>query len=235
MTSNRASIPRPLAVGLLRHVPDGSLEMLKLLALGLMTLDHINTYLWQSQVPWAYNVGRMAMPIFGVVFALNLARPEALEPTVYLRLARRLFGFGVLASVPYMAFNGPRPLNILFTFLVASLVCFSLQRGGPWMAAGLALFIVGGALVEYGWPGIAFVVAAWSCFRAPGAWRMVILALVWASLYVINRNQWALLAAPICFACMQLDVNLPRWRWLFYVYYPAHLAALWLLGRFVFD
>jgi len=50
-------------------------------------------------------------------------------------------------------------------------------------------------------------------------------------LYVINRNLWALEALPLIFAAGQVKMSLPRGRLTFYVYYPAHLAVLWIVAR----
>ena len=36
---------------------------------------------------------------------------------------------------------------------------------------------------------------------------------------------------PLIFAASQVKINVPRGRLGFYVYYPAHLAALWGLER----
>ena len=44
-------------------------------------------------------------------------------------------------------------------------------------------------------------------------------------------NLWALAALPLIFAAGQVNVNVPRGRLGFYVYYPAHLAALWIVTR----
>ena len=52
-----------------------------------------------------------------------------------------------------------------------------------------------------------------------------------AALYVINRNLWAIAALPLIFAAGQVSVKVPRIRLGFYVYYPAHLAVLWVLER----
>ena len=52
-----------------------------------------------------------------------------------------------------------------------------------------------------------------------------------ASLYVINRNLWALAALPLIFAAGQVNVNMPRGRLGFYVYYPAHQAVIWGVAR----
>jgi hypothetical protein len=52
-----------------------------------------------------------------------------------------------------------------------------------------------------------------------------------ACLYVVNRNLWALAAMPLIFAARHVKIKLPRGRLGFYIYYPAHLAALWGLAR----
>ena len=52
-----------------------------------------------------------------------------------------------------------------------------------------------------------------------------------ASLYIINRNLWALAALPLIFAAGQFKLSVPRGRLGFYVYYPAHLAVLWIVVR----
>ena len=47
-------------------------------------------------------------------------------------------------------------------------------------------------------------------------------------LYLINDNLWALAALPILFLLAHVSVTAPRMQWVFYAFYPAHLAAaLW--------
>lgn len=203
---------------------DGSLQLMKLVAVMLMTLDHINTHIWEGISPFAFNLGRLAMPIFAVVFAFNLSRPGALERHSFERLALRLIGFGMVASVPYMALNGSWPLNILFTFLMALAVCLLLERGHYRFA--VFCFLIGGLLVEYLWFGIALVAAAWWYFKQPAALRLALLLLMWAGLGIVNGSHSALLAIPLVWMLSLVRVNLPRSRWAFYVYYPAHLALI---------
>ena len=52
-----------------------------------------------------------------------------------------------------------------------------------------------------------------------------------AALYIINRNLWAIAALPIIFVGGQVSIKVPRIRLGFYVYYPVHLAVLWVLVR----
>jgi len=56
------------------------------LGLALMTLDHINKHLLHERVTALFDLGRMALPLFGLVLAYNLARPGTLERGVYIRV-----------------------------------------------------------------------------------------------------------------------------------------------------
>jgi hypothetical protein len=54
-----------------------------------------------------------------------------------------------------------------------------------------------------------------------------------AALFIINRNFWALAAIPLILAATQVRLTVPRTRFAFYVYYPAHLAALWAIRQWL--
>lgn len=210
----------------------GSLEALKWLALVLMTLDHVNTFLYDGKFPALFKLGRVAMPIFGFVLAYNLARPDALEDGVYGRAIKRLALFGLLASPVFVALVGWLPLNILFTLLLAAALMYLIEEDGPWrVMAALALLIAGGALVEFQWFGVLYCLAAWLYCKRPSWLRLITWVAAAASLHAVNHNLWALAALPIIFSFAHLPVSVPRLRHLFYVYYPAHLGVLWILGK----
>lgn len=221
------AVPLPRLV-----ISDGTLEAIKWTALVLMVLDHVNKYLLHDSVPSLFAIGRAAMPLFGFVLAYNLARPESLVSGAYRRVALRLAFFGAIASVPFIGLGGLGwgwwPLNIMVTFLVATGTMYCIDRGGYWRLIALCLFLVGGASVEFWWPAIALIVAAWSYVRSPswpalGIWMASTMAL-----YFINGNLWALTALVWIFAAPLVMLNVPRLRSFFYVFYPAHLALLWL-------
>jgi hypothetical protein len=109
------------------HIADGTLEALKWAALALMLLDHVNTFLYNRSLPGAYEAGRWVAPVFAFVLAYNLARPDALQLGIHLRVMRRLALYGVLAAPPFMALIGRWwPLNILFLLLAATAVIYGL-------------------------------------------------------------------------------------------------------------
>jgi TraX protein len=216
------------------HIPNGTVEALKWLALSLMTGDHINKYLFNGTMPVFFEAGRLALPVFVFILAYNLARPGSFERGVYVRMARRLALFGALASAPFIALGGLSagwwPLNVLFTLLVVTTCAYLVQKGGRLhlFVAGL-VFLLGGGLVEFCWPGAALGLAVWSYCKQP-TWTSAAVALVaCAALWFINRNLWALASLPLLLVASRVDLPMPRLRWAFYAYYPLHLAALWLI------
>ncbi|HEX6705737.1 MAG TPA: TraX family protein [Albitalea sp.] len=211
------------------HIPDGTLEALKWVALLLMLLDHVNTFLFDRTLPGAYQVGRWVAPVFGFVLAYNLARPDALQRGLHLRVMRRLLVFGLLATPPFMALVGRWwPLNILFLLLAGAATIYGLDRG-DWAGVAIAAVAlgVGGLLAEYFYPGVAMVVAAWAFCRQPDGRHFALWVLFTASLVFLNGNLWALTAVPVLLLAPHVDLRVPRLRWTFYALYPLHLAVLW--------
>lgn len=216
------------------QLDDGSLELLKWIALFTMTVDHINKYLLNGTTPWMFDVGRTAMPIFVTVLAYNLARPGALSRGAYGRTALRLVTFGTLATPAFLALGGAIdgfwPLNILFTLLALTGILSCLDKGG-WFGASIAtaIFLIGGSLVEFWWPALALGVAAWSYKKNP-SWAAIIggvLSLL--CLGEINGNAWALAALPILICATGARFRTTKFRWFFYAFYPGHLTIIWLV------
>ena len=232
----KAPLRLPVSTAPALVLSSGTLEALKWLALLLMTLDHVNKHLLHASVPELFAAGRLALPLFGFVLGYNLARPGALASGGYSRTARRLAVFGSIATIPFIALGGLGwgwwPFNIMATLLVATLCAWLIEVGGASrLAAAVALFIVGGALVEFWWPGLAACLLAWAYCRRPSWLKLALWVGALASLYVINRNLWALVALPLIFAAAHVRLSVPRGRLGFYAYYPAHLAVLLGLAR----
>ena len=85
------------------------------------------------------------------------------------------------------------------------------------------------ALVEFWWPALALGLAVWLYCRRP-SWTAIALAVAaFGGLWYVNGNPWALAAVPIALGASGADLRVPRLRWMFYAYYPAHLVALLLI------
>ena len=127
--------------------------------------------------------------------------------------------------------TGTHELNVLFALALLTVVVGGLQ-GGPLQRVGaLVLMVVGGVAVEYLWVAPLLGVAVWCYVRHPSGVSVLLGLVALALLSVINGNHWAWLVIPLLVVAVHRPVHcaLPRWRNLFYVYYPAHLALLWVL------
>lgn len=202
----------------------GSAEALKWLALVAMTLDHVNTFALDRAHPALYAIGRIAFPLFALVLASNLARPGV----DLWRVCRRLAGFGFIALLPFVLLQHALPLNVMFTFALAVAVIALWTRSQH--SAAVVLFVAGSLFVDYQWAGVTLILAGWAYFRtgratAAGLALVALVALAWP-----NGNLWAVTALPVALAGEAVAPHVPRLRWAFYAYYPAHLVVLALMA-----
>jgi hypothetical protein len=232
------TLARPSALPAL-VLADGTLEGLKWLGVVLMTVDHVDKYLLHESVPVMFAFGRLALPLFGFVLAYNLARPKARGNGTYTRTLRRLAVAGLVATVPSIALGGLGwgwwPLNVMWMLAAAVAVMYLTERGGrgALAAAGLAFLVIGG-FVEFWWPGIALCLGAWRYCKRPSCGALAVWIGSTAALFIINRNFWALAAIPVILVATQIRLTVPRTRFAFYVYYPAHLCAVWAIRQWLF-
>ena len=214
-------------------INDGSIESVKWLALILMTADHINHFLLKMQVPVMYEIGRLAMPIFGFVLAFNLARPGAFERGIHLRTMKRLLIFGLLATPFYGVLHKWLPLNILFTLLLVTYLIYIAEKDGKdSRLLFILMFCIAGFFVEYAWFGVAYCLAAWWFCKSPNLERGLLLLAITVSLWVTNLNFWACAALPLIYLASFSNIRIPRLRFVFYAYYPIHLALLLAIQKF---
>ena len=77
----------------------GAVEALNWVALASMLVDHANRVFFGYASPWMLPVGRIAMPVFALVVAYNLARPGVRVE----RLLSRLVLFGGIGQASALA------------------------------------------------------------------------------------------------------------------------------------
>lgn len=210
-------------------------ELLKWIALVLMTGDHLAKVFAGGYVPLASELGRIAFPMFALVMAYNLAQPGA----DVLKSLRRLTLWGVIAQPAHaLAFGYWLPVNVLLSFALAAACVHCIQHRRWWPLA----LLVGPAplLVDYQWAGVVLVLAWWWFFRSPACLRgdgtiwiavrrfwLAVAAL--APLCLYNGNPWALAGLPLVFWLadpLRRLPAVPRTRWAFYGYYVVHLLLL---------
>lgn len=200
----------------------GGRELLKWLALVLMTLDHVNKVLLGNAYAWIGDVSRVVFPIFAIVLAYNLVSHS--DSDAVRRSMVRTLATAVIVQPAYgFAFGGEvLPLNVLFTLVAGCYVATEPNR-----VVGLVVALVAGCFVDYAWWGIGVVVAAAYFFRSGGRVLagIALLAAV-SSLAFVNGNFYGLFAFPSVAVLGAWTIRVPRWRWTFLGYYVVHVAVL---------
>ncbi|WP_328287627.1 TraX family protein [Salmonella enterica] len=93
-----------------------TLDLIKVIALLAMFVDHANTLFLAHPDPLLYALGRMAFPLFTLIWAMNVQR----SPYRLQKRANRLWGWAFITQPVFLlAFQHHQPwyaLNILFVF-----------------------------------------------------------------------------------------------------------------------
>jgi hypothetical protein len=221
---------------------DGApLDTVKLVAAAAMVSDHVNDVLLGHDHLALWYVGRLAFPLFCLVFALNLRGGAPLAAYV-----ARLTPFAILSQPIYRAAFHDGLDNILVTLLLAGIVAILLDARPKRVQH--AVFAIGAA---------ASFAAPWTsistglCFGMAGLLLPAALKLTlegrrdaapWAALLYLGLNWFPRdelfdsLAAPVFALAVAVATSAlarrlagrPRFlpRYALYAFYPLHLLAL---------
>lgn len=236
-----------------------SQEGLKLIACVTMLLDHIGAVIVlelfyrepSGELLDLYEalrlIGRIAFPVY--CFLLAEGSVHTRNP---LRYGLRLVALMLLAEIPYdLAFYGGanwQNQNVMVTLLLAFL---TLEAGKkcPNQLLKLLVAVPFAGLAElargdYGAEGVLLVVLfaltrempRRRLFQFLGMWFLFspshAMLLNWLGGIRITTQEWALLALiPISIYSGRKTTGSRAAQWGFYLFYPAHLLVLYLIGR----
>lgn len=194
-----------------------------MIAAFLMTIDHINKYLFNSTIVLFFELGRLAMPIFMFILAYNLAHKATFSKAII----RRLLICGIITTPVFIKlgglYYGYYPLNIMFTLLVSVIVMYLIDKN---IYLALLIFAVGGSCVEYWWPAISFSVFIFVYYKYKEKLFFLLAIISLTLLYYINGNLWALMSIPVIAVFSYSNIKVPRLKIFFYIYYFVHLIVI---------
>ena len=207
-------------------------NQLKLLAMLTMTLDHIGVQMFPGAL-WLRIVGRLAFPIYAYMIAEGCAHTRNRR-----KYLLQMAGLALLCQLVYFFAMGSLFQCILVTFTLSILLIYACDTGSRPLTAlallGVALVTVAlprllpgtDFAIDYGFFGVLVPVAAYlgetrreKLLFTAGA--LVVLA--WS----VGGIQWYSLAALLPLALYGGQRGKRRMKWLFYLYYPLHLAAIY--------
>ena len=213
-------------------------NQLKLLALISMTIDHIGAYIFPG-ILWMRIVGRLAFPIFAFMVGQGAKHTRSLK-RYWLTMAVSAF----ICQVVSMAFRGDLYQCILVTFTLSLSVIFLIKNAEEkktFLARFGAICGLGGALViclglpkmipgfdvDYGLLGVMAPVAVYLAqdrLRGIFALSICLMGISEGTLWI----QWLSLGAIPFLLLYNGKRGKWKMKWLFYIYYPAHLVVIYL-------
>ena len=218
-------------------------NQLKILALIFMTADHIG-YMLLPQLVFLRCIGRLAMPIFAWMIA---------EGCRYTKNRVRYFGMifavGLLCQIVYLVFMQSLYMCVLITFSMSVLLIFSIDyvlQKKKFLSILLLCAVLAGVCyvclflpgrlpgtdfyIDYGIFGVILPVVIYIAKTK----KQKLLAAVGVLILLVLSNgpiQWfALLALPLL-AMYNGRRGKIKMKYLFYIYYPLHLAAIYGISR----
>lgn len=215
-------------------------NQLKLIAAAAMLADHIGLMFF-PRVEFFRIIGRLAFPIFAFMIA------EGCKYTHNkLRYFAQLFGLALGCQIVYFIADGSMYLSVLFTFSLSVLTIFALQyckakpsifSGLLFITAVLAVYVLNQIFtIDYGFWGCMLPVFA-AFFQDTRYDRHILniamltlgLLLLWLELGGWQLYALAAAALLLCYCGKRGKIKM---KYFFYIFYPAHLAFLYLLSVF---
>lgn len=214
-------------------------NQLKLIAMITMTLDHMGLILFPNAL-WMRIVGRLAMPLYAFCIGEGCLHSRSLPK--YLGSVALI---GVICQAVAFLTTGTLYQNILMAFSLSIILAMLLRWAGkrkgviPWAVFGLAvaavLFITEGLpyvltgtdyQVDYGFWGVVLPLAV--MLGKNRVQQLLLMSVPLLFLSVGNPAQgFALASLPILLLYSGARGS-RKLKWVFYFYYPAHLAVLYL-------
>lgn len=210
-------------------------NQLKVLAMITMTVDHIGVQLL-PQYHILRMIGRLAFPIYAYLIAEGCAHTRDRR-----RYLLQMAGMALLCQLVYFFAMGSLFQCILVTFTLSVLVIYAIDSGSSAkavLALCAALFVTvflprllpnTDFAVDYSIWGVLLPVAVYLADTKP---RKLLSAAILLALLAVDYGgvQWYGLAALLPLALYDGTRGKARIKWLFYLYYPLHLVAVYGLS-----
>jgi len=219
---------------------DSGRELLKWIAIITMTVDHVGVILYPEFTVLRF-IGRFSFPLFAYLLILGI------ENTRNIRYYfTRLFIFALISQVPFFLALDYGPfdsLNIFFTLSSGLLFIYFFKKSSVFVLVPVFASLV--LPFDYGIYGIAVIgcifilkentkfgvfslVLINTLFLVP--WSIQFLSISAIPLILLHKNGSLNITRETT-----EEVTIPLWRkYFFYVYYPLHLALLYIIKLYYF-
>lgn len=194
-------------------------------------------------------IGRISFPIFAFQTVQGYIHTSNIK-----KYMLRLFLFACISQVPFMlflsTFTDNYYLNIFFTLLLGTIALYGYDKiKNKYLGLSFAILIIIIAhfiQVDYGAYGVAIIFLFYifsTKFSNKKIFMCITFTLITTLKYLPNIINYPSIAIIyincILFTCISLipiclynGKQGPKVKYLFYIFYPAHLLVLWLLNMY---
>ena len=215
-------------------------ELLKVIAIVTMALDHIYVILYPDLL-LLHIIGRLAFPLFAYLIVLGIESTE--KPRKYMIT---LLAFALISQVPYFLAFEIQPferLNILFTLFLSAVTLYFYNKKSPLAFIPLLLSII--FPTEGTYYVVLMVVGMKLLKETPKLGIIALFAVNLQFLIIPDVQILSLFAVPLVFlhvkGWLKKEILIPESslsyslrKYMFYLFYPLHLSLLFLIKLFFF-
>jgi hypothetical protein len=219
-------------------------ELLKIIAIVTMVSDHVGKILYPNLLLLQI-IGRLSFPLFAYLVVLGVESTK--KPIKYMAT---LFSFAVIAQFPYFLAFGIQPfdrLNILFSLFLCAVTIYFYNKRSPLALVPLLLSII--LMTEGSYYVVLTAVGMKLLMDKPKIGALALSALNLQFLLIPDLESriqiLSLLTVPLIFlhikGWLKKEILIPEnslvystRKYFFYVFYPLHLALLFLINLFFF-
>ena len=212
---------------------------LKIIAIITMTIDHIGAVLFPQYLIFRY-IGRLAFPIFAFFIVEGYYHTRDVK-----KYLGRLLAFALISEIPYdLAFHNVffelAHQNVFFTLAIGLFLINLLENTGAFWIKGVWIiaFMWGADFlkVDYSYRGVALILIYYLLFERK--WAKHLAGALWNIVFYTHQVP-SLTVFPIQYAGAFATILLslyngergPRIKYVFYVFYPAHLLIIYFIAR----
>jgi hypothetical protein len=219
-------------------------ELLKIIAIATMVIDHVGRILYPDLLILQI-VGRLSFPLFAYLIVLGVESTK--KPQKYMTT---LLVFAIVSQVPYFLALDIQPferLNILFSLVLGAVTIYFYNKRSPLAFVPLLLSII--LPTEGSYYAVLTAVGMKLLKDSPKIGALALFALNIQFPFMSELDDQiqitALLSLPLVFLHIKgwlkkeilIPENSPAYslrKYVFYVFYPLHLALLFSMKLFFF-
>ena len=206
---------------------------IKIIAMTAMLIDHIGVIIFPQYTIFRI-IGRIAFPLFAYQIGIGFSNTRSAK-----RYLLRLFLFGAAVQLfygiaaPFIDEN-PLNLNIFFTLSlgVAAILCYEKKRYALLLC--IIVFPMAAALVnvtfDYGSYGVLLILGMYATRDSFRKMALYTVLLTVAVCFVWDYFTQLYCVAALLFIAKPLALKARIHSSVFYIFYPLHLAVLYLIN-----